>query len=71
MCLLGIGVLRAVPHGIEQKRGSAPFGGTERDVMRELARGTIEIWIPAFVVKWIKEGVRGITEFFALSQIVE
>jgi hypothetical protein len=39
--------------------------------MRELARGAIEIWIPVFVVNWIKEGVRGITEFFALSQIVE
>jgi hypothetical protein len=39
--------------------------------MRELARETMEIWISTFVVNWIKEGVRGITEFFALSQIVE
>jgi hypothetical protein len=69
--LLRIGVLRAVPLGIKQKTGSAPFGGTERDIVRELARETTEIWIPALVVSWIEEGVRKKPEFFALSQVVE
>ncbi len=47
------------------------MGGTERDVMRELASDTTEISIPTLIVSWIKQGVRKKTEFFAFSQVVE